>query len=618
MGPRFGNLSYYMNNSPREFFALVWRLFHIAGVRKRLLAYSCLLISAASLFQLAGLGLVVPVLNGLVDESHFEGIRNAAGIGFVLSHMPFELSNQNVFIFMMFLIVTSVYLENLCLYFGRIISAKVATNFEHKLRAGIFSRFLGFSKAFYDKQNIGELNTIMTSVVSATGLVMQQITNVVILLAFSAGFLVLMLLISWKLTIFAALLLPIAHFVSRGVTARIRSSADAELDRLVDLSDHSLDVLSTMPLASLLGTEIRERKLIERQSLSISEHSYAVRRRRFLIPCLVDIVNSTGVILVVCASVFLFFSLQSYSLGRLLVFFVCLRRFASHLQQLASCWSHCVASVPNLQKLSWVFEDTDKTFVRDGSRKFQGLSKEISFDGVCFSYDGENETLKDISFRVPVGSMVALVGASGAGKTSIVNLLPRFYDYQSGSIKIDGVDLKEFELSSLRSKIGVVSQSTMLINDSIRNNIVYGLPEGTVNESSFKKSVKAAQLEEFIGSLPDGLNTIIGAKGVRLSGGERQRISIARAILRDPEILILDEATSALDAETEQNLKKAIENLVAERTVLVVAHRLSTIKNADNVLVVENGEIVEQGKPAVLIGDEGRFHEFWKIQNLSQ
>jgi subfamily B ATP-binding cassette protein MsbA len=237
----------------------------------------------------------------------------------------------------------------------------------------------------------------------------------------------------------------------------------------------------------------------------------------------------------------------------------------------------------------------------------------IEFKTVSFKYENaKNESLKNISVSIAKGETVALVGSSGAGKSTFVDLISRFYDIQNGSILIDGISLKDIKLNSLRMLVGVVTQETILFNDTILNNIKYGDELATIED--VKKASEAANALEFINELPEKFDTIIGEKGARLSGGQRQRITIARAILKNPQILILDEATSSLDTESERKVQIAIDNLVKDRTVIVIAHRLSTIENADKILVFHGGQIIETGNHAELLDNIGKYTSLYEIQ----
>jgi subfamily B ATP-binding cassette protein MsbA len=240
------------------------------------------------------------------------------------------------------------------------------------------------------------------------------------------------------------------------------------------------------------------------------------------------------------------------------------------------------------------------------------FSSQIECRDLNFSYDNENFVLSNINLTVPVGEALAIVGPSGGGKTTITNLIPRFLDLKEGSILIDGIDIRDVTVASLRNQIAMVTQQTILFNDTVRNNIAYG--DQQAPEEQIHEAAKAAFAYDFIQALPKGFDTIIGEGGARLSGGQQQRISIARAILKNAPILILDEATSALDTESEREVQKALENLMKDRTTLVIAHRLSTIKNADRIIVIKDGSIIEQGTHDSLIAQKGEYEMLYNMQ----
>jgi subfamily B ATP-binding cassette protein MsbA len=267
------------------------------------------------------------------------------------------------------------------------------------------------------------------------------------------------------------------------------------------------------------------------------------------------------------------------------------------------------------QEIFKFMDAQDEVRERKGAQKLDGLRDAIVFENVRFGYvrDGvEREVLHGVSLEIKRGEVVALVGPSGAGKSTLVNLLPRFYDVTEGAIRLDGIDVRDLTLASLRKRIGKVTQETVLFNDTVRNNIAYGRPD--VPMERIEAAARAAMAHEFIGRMPDGYDTVIGERGTRLSGGERQRLAIARAILKDAPILVLDEATSALDTESEAAVQEALSNLMQDRTVLVIAHRLSTVRRADKIVVMEQGEITEFGTHEQLLAKGGMYNRLYNLQ----
>jgi ABC-type multidrug transport system fused ATPase/permease subunit len=298
-----------------------------------------------------------------------------------------------------------------------------------------------------------------------------------------------------------------------------------------------------------------------------------------------------------------------------LVYFYLLRRAATHVGVLAKIRGSLAALSGPVSEIIAVLDDEDKHIPADGTREFRGLQHGVRFEGVSFGYSPEVPALHDVTFDLRRGATTALVGHTGAGKSTLIRLLLRFYDPTGGAITIDGEDLRNFRIASLRERIAFVSQDTLVLNATIRENLTYG--GHAVSPAELERVLVDARLEEVIRRLPAGLDTAVGERGKTLSGGERQRIAIARAMLKPAEILILDEATSALDTQTERLIQEAIARLLQGKTSVVIAHRLSTIRHADRVIVVEGGRVVEQGRVVDLLCDGTRLSDYWRAQGVA-
>ena len=296
----------------------------------------------------------------------------------------------------------------------------------------------------------------------------------------------------------------------------------------------------------------------------------------------------------------------------LMTFMIMVMRLLPPLKQLSQAPTTAQQSFASAERLFEVLDLPTEQQTDRGTRELAALRESLAFEHVSFSY-GEEPVLRDVSFTARRGEVVALVGASGAGKSTLVDLIPRFYEPTAGTIRLDGVDTRDVTLTSLRGLTGIVSQDTVLFNDTVRNNIAYGA-SGRFTDAQVEKAAKAANAHAFITELPDGYDTILGERGTRLSGGQRQRLAIARALLTDPPILILDEATSALDTESERLEQEAIDRLLAGRTVFVIAHRLSTVVHANQILVLDRGEIIERGTHSELLARRGTYHRLHAAQ----
>ena len=298
-----------------------------------------------------------------------------------------------------------------------------------------------------------------------------------------------------------------------------------------------------------------------------------------------------------------------------IVYFYLVLNATGKFSMLTNFRSHLASAHGPLKRVSEVLNDQDKYAVPSGDQSFSSLKESIEFKNLNFKFPDGKEVLSQLSFKVEKGSMTAIVGPTGAGKTTIINLLLRFYDCPSGTIFMDGEDVRNFNLESLRKHMSLVSQDVQILHESLRHNVAYGL--GDVSDEDVTKAINRARLTEYVSSLPEGLDTMLGDRGVKLSGGEKQRVSIARALLKGVEILILDEATSSLDSETEKLIQEAIDDAISGKTAIVIAHRLSTIKHADKIVVIENGRCVEQGSLDELLESKGRFAEMWEAQRFT-
>jgi subfamily B ATP-binding cassette protein MsbA len=296
----------------------------------------------------------------------------------------------------------------------------------------------------------------------------------------------------------------------------------------------------------------------------------------------------------------------------LLTFFFVLFRFVPFVQDINGTRAFLSTLHGSADNIKNLLKSDDKYYFKNGKLEFKALERAINLVSVDFGYDDQNIVLHNITLTIEKGKMTALVGASGAGKTTLADLIPRFYNATEGNVYLDEVDIRLFEINSLRRQIAVVSQDTFIFNTDVWQNIAYGTPQAT-NEQ-IQEAAKLANALEFILEMPEGFNTQLGDRGVRLSGGQRQRIAIARALLRNPEILILDEATSALDSVSERLIQDSLEKLSVGRTVIAIAHRLSTIAKADKVVVLEAGRIVEQGKYQELLARQGKLWEYHQMQ----
>jgi len=421
-----------------------------------------------------------------------------------------------------------------------------------------------------------------------------------------------MVLISWRLTLAAFIVVPGVALIWGPLLRRVRRGDRAVLNLAGDVNSHLQETLTGIRVVKASAAEAHERKRFRALTWSYFKNVVRTERYRALSAPITETAGALGTVAILWYGTQLVLGDGGLSGEEFITFVVLSMKLYAPVKYLGKLPA---IVQPGLVAAERAFEFLDAPVeIRDGpdAKPFPGVLKEIEFDGVSFEYRPREPVLIDATFRARAGTVTALVGPSGAGKTTVVDLLARFYDVTGGRVLVDGTDLREFSLRSLRERLGVVSQETVLFHDSVRANIAYAL-EG-VSDREIEAAARAAHAHEFIARLPQGYDTVVGERGTQLSGGQRQRIAIARAVLRDPPILILDEATSALDSESELLVQEALGRLLVGRTVFVIAHRLSTIQRADQILVMEGGRIVQRGTHEELLGKEGLYRRLHDLQ----
>lgn len=512
------------------------------------------------------------------------------------------------------LLLGSFVLKNLFYYINNISLSYVQNNLIQDIRNSLYKHLQKLSLSFYDNNKTADISSIVLRDVSAMRTAFTQSIQKLINEPLNILVLIFMLfIISPKLTLIALITIPVSGFVIVKLGQSIRRKAKRSSIQIAGVMNILHETLTGIRIVKAFTREKFENKKFALENYKFYKLAYRKDRIKFLNTPLNDTIGvSMGAILLWVGGkeVILGNSLNPDDFMRFIIFLFAMLQPARKLGSVNSQIQTGLASAGR------VFSILDAPIEIKNSSTASSIAEfenSIEFKSVSFKYENaKNESLKDINVSIPKGDTVALVGSSGAGKSTFVDLISRFYDIQDGRILIDGVNIKNIKLSSLRMLVGVVTQETILFNDTILNNIKYGDEFATIED--VKKASNAANALEFINDLPEKFDTIIGEKGARLSGGQRQRIAIARAILKNPQILILDEATSSLDTESERKVQIAIDNLVKDRTVIVIAHRLSTIENADEILVFHDGEIIEKGKHGELLDKIGRYTSLYEIQ----
>ena len=533
---------------------------------------------------------------------------------FTYSHLFNEYNPENVLLLLAIVTIFVSLLSNLFRYMGAWTVENMRTRTLQRMRNEMFSKVVDMNVGYFSDQRKGD---IISKITSDVGVVQFCITNT-LQVAFREPFLiigytVMMVAISWELALFSVLFLPVVALIIGSIVKRLRHPARTSQQRmgeLVSTLDESLSGIKV--IKSYNATGYVKQKFYD-LSEDLARLTLSMARRQQLASPMSEFlgISAVGVILVFGGS--LVFK-DALSPEGFIAFIAMFSQITRPVRTFIDQFSNINQGIAAGERIFSIIDAQSEIQDKPGAIELDGLKDKIEFRDIHFSYDGSREVIEGISFEIKRGETVALVGPSGGGKSTLSELIPRFYDVKAGDILIDGVSVRDYTQDSRRAHMSVVAQDTVLFNDTIEGNIAMGKAGATHDE--IVEAARIANADCFIQEAPEGYQTNIGDRGVKLSGGQRQRLSIARAVLKNPEILILDEATSALDTESEKLVQDALNKLLVGRTSVVIAHRLSTIHNADKIIVVDHGRVAEQGTHTELLAKGGIYAKLIELQSF--
>lgn len=582
-----------------------------------------------AVFNTFNYAMIIPILNAMFNSDGGFGFEptysfptiefTEAGFTAILSYLytlVFGESYTAVKFLALLGIVTIMmnFLSNLFRYAAAMTVESLRVNTIQRMRDDMFSHVINLNVGFFSNQRKGD---IMSKITQDVMVVQYCITNT-LQVAFRdpfliVGYLVLMIGISWQLSLFAILFLPIVGLVIGRVVKRLRHPAMRSQERMGELVSVLDESLSGIKIVKGYNASRFLADKFKQINQSLSDLLISMARRQQLASPMSEFMGITAVAIILVFGGLLVGEGLIGGAG-FIAFIAAFSQITRPLRSFIDQFANINQGVAAGERIFALLDAEGEVKDAPDAKEFEGLKESIELRDVRFSYDGSRDVIDGINLKLRKGETIALVGASGGGKSTLSELVPRFYDVTAGEVLFDGVNVKEYKQESLRARMSIVAQETVLFNDSIEGNILMGRPSATHEE--VVEASKVANAHSFVMESPEGYNTNIGDRGAKLSGGQRQRISIARAVLKNPEILILDEATSALDTESEKLVQEALTNLLKGRTSIVIAHRLSTIYNADRIFVIDKGKIVEEGTHTQLLAKEGVYAHLIAMQSF--
>ena len=609
----------------KEFFQLMRRF---VSPYKKYLGWAIVLNVLSAVLNVFSFTLLIPILQILfkMDNKVYEFIPWDSGVGmkevlvnnfyYFVTEMIEKNGPSLALLFLGLFLAFMTLLKTSCYFASSAIMVPLRTGVVRDIRIMVYSKVMSLPLGFFSEERKGDIIARMSGDVGEVEISISSsldmlIKNPILIIFYFTT----LIITSWQLTLFTILVLPGMGWLMGVVGKKLKRDS---LEAQGKWSDTMSQLEETLGGLRIIKAFIAEKKMVDRFTKCSNDYRDATNRvaiRQSLAHPMSEFLGTLLIVIVLWFGGSLILGHNSSIDAPSFIFYmVILYSVINPLKEFSKAGYNIPKGLASMERVDKILKAENKIKEVPNPKPLNGLNDKIEFENISFSYDGKREVLKSVNVTIPKGKTVALVGQSGSGKSTLVDLLPRYHDVQEGDIKIDGTSIKDVRISDLRSLIGNVNQEAILFNDTFFNNIAFGVENATMEQ--VVEAAKIANAHDFIMEKEEGYNTNIGDRGSKLSGGQRQRISIARAILKNPPILILDEATSALDTESERLVQEALERLMKTRTTIAIAHRLSTIKNADEICVLYEGEIVERGKHEELLALNGYYKRLNDMQSL--
>ena len=579
----------------------------------------------STIFSLFSFSMIVPFLNLLFNPDNLITVKPEFSLSsdalletmnYYISAIIIAKGQKMALLFICAMLVFAFFLRNFTTYMASYYMASVRVNSIKDMRAAVYNKILVLPLSFYSRQKKGDimarittdLQEIEVSIMNYLDVFIKSPITIIAYFAYMLG-------VSWELTLFVLCVLPIGGIVIGKIGKSLKKDSKEGQTRLANIIANIEETISGLRIIKAFNAIDYTNEKFEEQNSGYSKLLKSVHRKRDLSSPMSELLSAVVISIVLWfGSTLILSGSASITAANFIAYIIVFSQIIPPAKSFSHGFYNLQKGMASAERVFEILDADEVILEKDNAKHIAEFKDSIKYNNVVFRY-GKDDVLKNINLNIEKGKMIALVGESGGGKSTMVDLLPRFYDVCEGSITIDGIDIRDYKINDLRGLMGIVSQESILFNDTVHNNIAFGMKNAT--RADVIEAAKVANAHDFIMQLENGYDTYIGDRGMNLSGGQRQRLSIARAVLKNPPILILDEATSSLDTESEKLVQDALSKIMSNRTSVVIAHRLSTIQNADDIVVLAKGHIVEQGKHDELIAKNGVYKRLTDLQSFN-